>query len=31
MFRHIFLDTAMLARVVMDMPDVNENRGRYRG
>jgi cephalosporin-C deacetylase len=26
MFRHIFLDTAMLARVVMDMPDVNENR-----
>lgn len=26
MFRHIFLDTAMLARIVMDMPDVDENR-----
>ncbi len=26
LFRHIFLDTAQLARIVMDMPDVDENR-----
>lgn len=26
MFRHIFLDTAMMARIVMEMPDVDENR-----
>jgi cephalosporin-C deacetylase len=25
-FRHVFLDTAMLARIIMDMPDVDENR-----
>lgn len=26
MYRHIFLDTAMLARIVMEMPDVDERR-----
>lgn len=26
LFRHIFLDTAMLARIVMDMPDVDPTR-----
>lgn len=26
LFRHIFLDTAQLARIVMDMPDVDETR-----
>ncbi len=26
LFRYIFLDTAQLARIVMDMPDVDENR-----
>ena len=26
MFRHIFLDTAMLARIVMDLPDVDADR-----
>lgn len=26
MFRHIFLDTAQLAGLIMDMPEVNENR-----
>lgn len=26
LFRHIFLDTALLARIVMDMPEVDENR-----
>jgi cephalosporin-C deacetylase len=26
LFRQIFLDTAQLARIVMDMPDVDENR-----
>ena len=25
-FRQIFLDTAQLARIVMDMPEVDENR-----
>lgn len=26
LYRHIFLDTALLARIVMDMPHVDENR-----
>jgi cephalosporin-C deacetylase len=26
LFRHIFLDTAQLARIVMDLPNVDENR-----
>ena len=26
LYRHLFLDTAQLARIVMDMPDVDENR-----
>ncbi|MCK5738288.1 alpha/beta fold hydrolase [bacterium] len=26
LYRHIFLDTALLARIVMDMPDVDDNR-----
>lgn len=26
LFRHIFLDTAQLAKIVMEMPDVDENR-----
>ncbi len=26
MYRHLFLDTAMLARIVMEMPDVDETR-----
>lgn len=26
MYRHIFLDTAQLAKIVMEMPDVDENR-----
>ncbi len=26
LFRHIFLDTAQLAGIIMDMPEVNENR-----
>jgi cephalosporin-C deacetylase len=26
LFRQIFLDTAQLARIVMDMPEVDENR-----
>ncbi len=32
LFRHIFLDTAQLARIVMSFPDVDENRvGVYGG
>lgn len=30
-FRNIFLDTAMLARIVMDMPEVDETRVATRG
>jgi cephalosporin-C deacetylase len=31
-FRHVYLDTAMLARIVMDMPEVNRDRvGAYGG
>ena len=32
LFRHIFLDTAQLAKIVMDMPEVDENRvGAFGG